>query len=195
MTGSIGREVARPRGETRPPHRVPGRQARPFAFAASWVACLRDAQPRRRGDPGGRELVRLLSGLPAPAPRPRSAPRAAPRGRARWPELLPRRVAADAGFRMMMMARRRRRRDARRRSSSRLLRSARRIAVEQRSARSSRAAAAAPSGRSSGRRDDRRAARRTAGRSAPTSSTGTGLVVCAVCGPPVSGSRISSQLP
>ena len=29
----------------------------------------------------------------------------------------------------------------------------------------------------------------------PISSTGTGLVVCAVCGPPVAGSRISSQLP
>ena len=32
-------------------------------------------------------------------------------------------------------------------------------------------------------------------RRAPASTTGTGLVVCAVCGPPVSGSRISSQLP
>ena len=43
---------------------------------------------------------------------------------------------------------------------------------------------------------DRRAGRRRACASPPpTSSTGTGLVVCDVCGPPVTGSRISSQLP
>ncbi len=63
-------------------------------------------------------------------------------------------------------------------------------------ARSSRAAAAGPSAPAAsarGRPGARRAASRPRG--PPTRMTGTGLVVCAVCGSPVTGSTIVSQLP
>ena len=60
---------------------------------------------------------------------------------------------------------------------------------------SSRRASAIPSAPARSARYRRDAPRRATPCSPPTSTTGTGLVVCAVCGPPVTGSRIISQLP
>ena len=82
--------------------------------------------------------------------------------------------------------------DGRRAGAEGLRKSSFRAAATRRSFPSAAAIPSAPAGSARGRRAGRP---RASPLPPPTSSTGTGLVVCEVCGPPVTGSRINSQLP